>query len=299
MPISFVPGSTKCEGVAGKTFCVKFTFVRATRNRRTSNHPAGRPPPHSIRFMTSSNTLYVVCAILAVVISGLGKGGFAGLGALSMPVMAQGINPVEAAAILLPILVVQDAVGVWAFRRTWDRTILAAMLPGMAAGVALGYALAAVVNETVVTGVVGLLSMTFGLYRLWLERGGEIPLPSNLPNWVGSLFGVASGFTSQIAHAGAPPFQMWVIPRQLPRDVLVGTTAIAFAAMNRMKIPAYAALGQLTPANLRTSALLLPIALASTAAGVVLVRKVDAQRFYTIIYVLMVVLGAKLFVQIF
>ncbi|HKP78099.1 MAG TPA: sulfite exporter TauE/SafE family protein [Phenylobacterium sp.] len=249
--------------------------------------------------MTHADLLYVVCAVLAVTISGLGKGGFAGLGALSMPIMAQGVGPVEGAAILLPILVVQDAVGVWAFRRTWDRAILKAMLPGMALGVALGYALAAVVDETVVTGVVGFLSVAFGLYRLWLERGGQIPVPSNLPNWVGGLFGVASGFTSQIAHAGAPPFQMWVIPRQLPRDILVGTTAIAFAAMNWMKVPAYAALGQFTRENLRSSALLLPVALAATAAGVVLVRKIDAQRFYTLIYVLMVVLGAKLVVQAF
>ncbi|HKY82478.1 MAG TPA: sulfite exporter TauE/SafE family protein [Sphingobium sp.] len=248
--------------------------------------------------MTFPDPLYIACAILAVTISGLGKGGFAGLGMLSMPVMAQGVNAIEGAAILLPILVVQDAVGVWAFRRTWDKAIISAMLPGMALGVGLGYALAAIVDETVVTGIIGLLSMLFGLYRLWLERGGRIPLPSNSPLWVGSVFGVASGFASQMAHAGAPPFQMWVIPRHLPRDMLVGTTAIAFAVMNWMKIPAYAALGQFTRENLQTSAFLMPVALASTAAGVVLVRKVDAARFYTIIYVLMVALGLKLSIGI-
>ncbi|HKT76669.1 MAG TPA: sulfite exporter TauE/SafE family protein [Sphingobium sp.] len=247
--------------------------------------------------MLSPDPLFITCAILAVTISGLGKGGFAGLGMLSMPIMAQGMNPIKGAAILLPILVVQDVVGVWAFRRTWDKAVIAAMLPGMALGVLLGYLFAAIVDERVVTGIVGLLSLLFGLYRLWLERGGRVPLPSNSPYWVGSLFGVGSGFTSQIAHAGAPPFQMWVIPRQLPRDVLVGTTAIAFAAMNWMKIPAYAALGQFTRSNLQASTLLMPVALASTAAGVVLVRKVDAQRFYTLIYVLMVVLGGRLVFQ--
>ena len=247
--------------------------------------------------MTLTDPLVLLCAILAVTFSGLGKGGFAGLGMLSMPIMAQAVNPIEGAAVLLPILVVQDAVGVWAFRRTWDGAILAAMLPGMAVGVGLGYALAALVDARVVTGIIGLLSLLFGLYRLWIERGGKVPMPSNSPYWVGSLFGVGSGFASQIAHAGAPPFQMWVIPRQLPRDVLVGTTAIAFAAMNWMKIPTYAALGQFTPANLRASALLLPVALAATAGGVALVRRVEAQRFYTIIYLLMVALGCRLVAQ--
>jgi uncharacterized membrane protein YfcA len=238
--------------------------------------------------------LYYLCAILAVVLSGLAKGGFAGVGALAMPIMALGVDPVRGAAILLPILILQDAVSVWAFRRSWDRHILFVMLPGMAIGVAIGYFFAAQVSEIAVLGVLGLISTLFGLQRLWVERGGSIVLPSTSPDWVGVLFGVASGFTSQIAHAGSPPFQMWVLPKRLPRDMLVGTTAIAFATMNWMKVPAYAALGQFTRANLLATAMLVPVAVVATFAGVALVRRVDAARFYTLIYVLMVLLGIKL-----
>ena len=99
---------------------------------------------------------------------------------------------------------------------------------------------------------------------------------------------MATGFTSQIAHAGGPPFQMWVMPRQLPRDVLVGTSAIFFAALNWIKVPAYVALGQFTQANAIATLVLLPVAILASLAGVRLVRKVPAARFYTIIYVLMV-----------
>jgi uncharacterized membrane protein YfcA len=114
---------------------------------------------------------------------------------------------------------------------------------------------------------------------------------------LGTLFGVASGFTSQIAHAGSPPFQMWVLPRRLPRDSLAGTTAICFAVMNWMKVPAYAALGQFTAKNLSAAAVLLPLALGATIAGVALVRRIDAARYYTVIYALMVLLGLKLLVD--
>jgi uncharacterized membrane protein YfcA len=237
---------------------------------------------------------YYACAVLAVVLSGLAKGGFSGVGALSTPILALAIDPVSAAAILLPILIVQDVVSVWAFRHSWDGRVLAIMIPGMATGVALGYVFAAQVSESAVLGVLGGISVLFGLQRLWIERGGAIALPSNSPAWVGVLFGVASGFTSQIAHAGSPPFQMWVLPRRLPRDTLVGTTAIAFAVMNWLKVPAYAALGQFTRPNLTATALLVPIALISTLAGVRLVRRVDPARFYTLIYALMVLLGLKL-----
>lgn len=243
--------------------------------------------------------LYYACAIVAVIVSGLAKGGFAGVGALAMPIMALGVDPVRGAAILLPILILQDVVSVWSFRKSWDKHILAVMLPGMAVGVGLGYAFAAQVQETTVLGALGAISMLFGLQRLWVERGGAIILPSNSPDWIGFLFGMASGFTSQIAHAGSPPFQMWVLPKRLARDVLVGTTAVAFAAVNWMKVPAYAALGQLTTANLMATAMLAPIAIGATFAGVALVRRIDAERFYTLIYVMMVLLGLKLLVDAF
>lgn len=225
---------------------------------------------------------------------GLAKGGFAGMGALSLPLIALTISPVRAAAILLPVLIVQDVVGVWAFRRDWDGHVLGWMLPGAIVGVTLGYLFAASVSSDAVLGAVGAVSILFGLYRLWVERRGSLPNASRSPGWVGSLFGIASGFTSQIAHAGQPPFQLWVLPRRLPRDVLVGTTAIFFAAVNWIKVPAYLALGQFTRANLTTSALLVPVAIASTLAGVWLVRRVPAERFYTAIYVLMIAVGGKL-----
>jgi uncharacterized membrane protein YfcA len=240
--------------------------------------------------------LYYVCAIVAVVISGLAKGGFAGIGVLAMPIMAMGIDPLSGAAILLPILIAQDAVGVWAFRHSWDGTVLAVMLPGMAVGVLLGYFYASAVSETAILGTLGGISVLFGLHRLWLERGDAPVLPSNAPKWLGTLLGVGSGFASQLAHAGSPPFQMWVLPRRLPRDVLVGTSAIAFAAMNWIKVPAYVALGQFTAANLRASAILMPVAFVATLAGVRLVRKVDAERFYRLIYLLMILIGGKLIV---
>ena len=238
--------------------------------------------------------IYYICAAIAVIISGLAKGGFAGLGALAMPVMAMGVDPIAGAAILLPILIVQDVVSVWSFRRTFSGEIIRVMLPGMALGVLLGYLYASHFSEKAVLGAVGGISIIFGLHRLWLDRATAIVLPSNSPKWLGTIFGMASGFTSQIAHAGSPPFQMWVLPRRLPRDSLIGTTAISFAAMNWLKVPAFAALGQFTASNMMASAALLPLALAATFAGVALVRRIDASRFYTIIYALMVMLGVKL-----
>jgi hypothetical protein len=238
---------------------------------------------------------FYLFALPAVLLIGLAKGGFSGLGALGTPLMAIGIaDPVKAAAILLPILIAQDVVGVAAFRKSWEGSILAAMLPGAIVGIGLGYLLAAYVSADAVMAALGGISILFGLYRLWIERGGRIAASSSSPGWIGSLFGVATGFTSQIAHAGGPPFQMWVMPKQLHRDVFVGTSAIFFAIINWIKVPAYVALGQFTPENAVASAILLPVAVLASLAGVKLVRRVSVERFYTIIYLLMIAAGAKL-----
>ena len=241
------------------------------------------------------STAFYLFAIPAVLLIGLAKGGFSGLGALGTPLMALGMDdPVRAAAVLLPILIAQDVIAVAAFRRSWDGAVLVAMLPGAVLGIGLGWWLAARISSDSVMAVLGLISILFGAYRLWIERGGALTASSNSPAWVGSLFGVAAGFTSQIAHAGGPPFQMWVMPRRLPRDVFVGTTAIFFAILNWIKVPAYASLGQFTRENLIATAILLPFAVLASLAGVRLVRKVAPERFYTIVYWLMIVAGAKL-----
>ena len=237
---------------------------------------------------------FYVLAVPAVILLGLSKGGFAGMGALSLPLLAFAIDPVRAAAITLPILIAQDVVGVWAFRRTVDWRLLGWMLPGSVLGIALGYGFAAGVSSAAVMAMVGAISILFGAYRLRAARHAAPRDTARWPDWIGSLFGIASGFTSQIAHAGQPPFQLWMLPRNLPRDMLVGTTAIFFAATNWIKVPAYWALGQFTSANVMTSAALLPLALVATVAGVRLVRRVDAARFYTAIHVLMILVGIAL-----
>ena len=117
---------------------------------------------------------------------------------------------------------------------------------------------------------------------------------SKSPGWVGSLFGVATGVTSQIAHAGGPPFQMWVAPRGLPHLRFVGTQAVLFAILNWAKLPAYLALGALTRPVLVTAAALVPLAIVSTFAGIWLIRRIETARFYVLVYWLMIALGLRL-----
>lgn len=236
----------------------------------------------------------LVLACLAVVIIGMAKGGLSGIGALGTPILALALPPAIAAAVLLPVIIVQDVVSVWSFRHEWDRWIVGWMLPGTIIGISLATAFAAFVDERWLLMLLGAITLAFGLLRLWVERNGRIVAASNSPGWVGTLFGVAAGVTSQIAHAGGPPFQMWVTPRRLAHTTYIGTNAVLFAMMNWIKVPGYVMLGTLNRQTLMAAVLLMPLAIVSTLITLRVLRRLDSQKFYTIIYWLMVLLGAKL-----
>ncbi|MEY3703740.1 MAG: hypothetical protein RLZZ561_1360, partial [Pseudomonadota bacterium] len=113
-----------------------------------------------------SDPIFYSVAALAVILVGIAKGGFAGLGAAAMPILVLVMDPAPAAAMLLPILIAQDVVGVWAFRRTFDMPTLKLMLPGAVGGVFLGWLLATIVPVDAVRALVGAIAVIFGGYRL-------------------------------------------------------------------------------------------------------------------------------------
>lgn len=232
--------------------------------------------------------------IVVVILVGMAKGGFAGVGAMATPLTALVLPPATAAGLLLPILIVQDIISVWSFRKTWDGWIIGWMLPGALVGVLGGWYYAERVREAQLMAALGAITLSFGLYRLWIERGGRIVAPSRSPGWGGTLFGMFMGVTSQIAHAGGPPFQMWVTPRKLPHLTFIGTGAILFAIVNWIKVPAYIALGAFTGDVLVAALLLMPVAIGSTLLSIGWMKRTQSRRFYVLIYILMVLLGAKL-----
>jgi uncharacterized protein len=243
--------------------------------------------------LPTSPGFYSVAA-LAVIILGLGKGGFAGLGSAAMPLMALVIDPVRGAAILLPMMLVQDVVGVWAFRKDVDRPTLLWSIPGGLAGTILGWWLAASVSVSGVQAVVGGLAILFGINRLLDWRGKGLKLQSDLPQWTCIVASTAAGFASQIALAGGPPYQIWAMTKRFSRDIFVGTCAVFYFLLNWFKVPAFFALGQFTWPNFQITLLLMPLAIASTFAGVRLVKRVPHEKFGAIISALMVAVGLRL-----
>ncbi len=242
--------------------------------------------------MSGEMQFYLV-AISAVILFGLSKGGFSGLGTLGVPMLSLVASPVRAAAIVLPILLVQDWLSVWAFRRDFSSRNLVILIPSSMIGVGVGWLLAARVSDDAVRLAIGVISIVFVLYMLIRDRLGRAPVEKpGVPS--GILWGSLSGFTSFVSHSGAPPFQVYVMPQYLKPPVFAGTATMFFAAVNLLKVPPYFLLGQFNRDNLFVSAGLIPVAILSTFAGVWLTRRVSADRFYAVILALTFLIGVKL-----
>jgi uncharacterized protein len=264
-------------------------YVTSTSTRRNLFSPVITDP------------LFYLLAIPAVTLLGLGKGGFAGVGMVSTPLVALAVPPLQGAAILLPILICQDVISVWTYRRTWSAWNLKVLMPGSVLGVGAAGLFAGYVSNAAIELTVGVIGLGFVLYSWLLPRLrpslANSDKPARAPAALGVVYGALSGFMSTLIQVGAPPYQIHILPQRLDKLSLVGTTVIFFAFMNLMKTVPYFALGQFSPRNLATSIALLPLAIAANFLGIWLVRKTPTELFYRIAYFLMFAISLTLIWQ--
>ncbi len=239
-----------------------------------------------------SDPLFYLCSVPAVMLYGIAKGGFGGpMAVLAVPLMALVMSPTLAAAILLPILVVMDALVVKTYWGLYDRRALQILLPGAIVGIGLGYLSADLLNDDLMRLMVGAISLLFGVQSLFTLRAGSTARHQPV---AGSVYGMVAGFTSFSIHAGGPPFSMYLMPKGLTPLLYAGTAGIFFAVVNVVKLVPYYFLDQLVLQNLLLSLVLMPLAPIGVAIGHRLVKRSEAGFYYRVISVCLVLLGAIL-----
>ncbi|MDX1464794.1 MAG: sulfite exporter TauE/SafE family protein [Halomonas sp.] len=228
--------------------------------------------------------------VVSTYLTGVSKGGFAGgFGTLSVPLMALAIGPIEAAGLLLPLLLVMDAFTVRAWWGHHERAEVRRVLPGLAVGVAIGTLLIGRLEEDGVRLLLGVISLLFAAYMLLKPAAGR-PISAR---WALPA-GIGCGFTSFLAHAGAPPVNLYLVPRRLTKEAFIATSAIIFAAVNLMKLGPYLWLGEIDLTSAWASLALVPVAWAGVRSGLWLQHRVSERLFYRLVILAMAVVGVQL-----
>ena len=242
-------------------------------------------------------TAFWFLAAVAVTFVGIAKAGFGGgIGIIATPLMALAIPVTDAAAILLPLLIVCDVFAVAHYWRNFHRRSIKLLLPGAVLGIAVGAFFFGYFsdNERVLQVGLGVLSVVFVLFQAaravifgYLEE--RYP-----PAAEGVAMGAVAGFTSTLAHAGGPPVTIFLLPQKMPRDLFVGTTVIFFAAINQIKLIPYMGLGILGGGHLLTILVLAPLSFIGVRLGIWLNRRFSEAWFNRVVYTFLLLTGVQL-----
>ncbi len=240
--------------------------------------------------------LFLALAIPAFLLVGISKGGFGGgLGALGVPMMALAIPVPQAAAIMLPLLMVMDVFGVWRYRNDWARDHMWFLLIGAVIGTGLGYYAFRHLDELWVRLLIGLIAVAFAGRDIAREKLGHSVAPVTRPAPIrGTIWAAISGLTSFIANAGGPPMQVYVQPYKMDKTRFVATLQVFFFVVNWLKFFPFVHLGLFSFDNIGTSLALLPLAPIGMWAGFWLHDRVDQKRFYFWCNLFLVATGLKL-----
>jgi uncharacterized protein len=225
----------------------------------------------------------------------IGKSGFGGgLGALATPVLALMVSVPQAAAIMLPLLLAMDMMGIYSFRKDFDRKILKIILPAALLGTAIGALFFRVLDPKLIKLLLGIECVGFVVLRWVQAKAIAQAAPARVSVAKGWFWGTLSATASFISHAGSPPMLQFLLPLKLQRNIMVGTLTVFFTAVNFSKLLPYYWLGLLDGRNLSTSLALLPAAPVGFFIGRKLLSKISDKTFYRIMTWMLLGLGLKL-----
>ena len=228
---------------------------------------------------------------LAVVLLGIAKGGFGGVGApVALPIMSLGLPVETAIGVLLPILLTIDIVNTVNHRRNADYPTIALALPGALLGVGIGTLMIYSIPGDLVGAGVGIIAIFFALNALARKPGA----PRRLPRWMAVPFGIASGFTSSLAHAGGPPIHIFMLSRGYDQRRFAATSNMFMATVNLLKVLPFIMVGALTTASFTIAIWLVPLAAAAGVLGYFVSRLLPAPIFRYAVNILMMAAGTKL-----
>lgn len=242
--------------------------------------------------MLITDPWFYVASTIAVLIVGIAKGGLGGgIGIVAVPLMSMVISPLQAAAILLPLLMAMDALALRAYWRQWDWRYLQVLIPAALGGTVIGFITAQYISVTGLRALVGIVAFAYALQHFWPRTNHQVSTPSQRS---AMFWGATAGFTSFSIHAGGPPLQAYLLQQRMDRTTFQATGVLFFFVVNWSKVLPYAWLGQWSADTLLTSLVLLPIAPIGVTLGRRLHQQINDKVFFTAIHASLFLIGIKL-----
>ena len=236
---------------------------------------------------------FLLILSISSLIMGMSRGGVGGgAGLAGVLLAAQVLPPIQAAAFLLPILVITDPISIWLYKKNINWASLKVLLPGVTLGLIIAYFTVSIISDNFIKLVVGILSIA-----LFID-GIKNKLSSNpskkLPPVIGLVLGCLAGFSSFLIHSGLPPVAAYLLPQKLSRQAFMGTVAIFFGITNIVKIFPYLYLGLFEKQLFILTLYMIPVAFFGVWVGRKINNILSDKIFFIIVYLTILILGLRL-----
>ncbi|MDW7548479.1 sulfite exporter TauE/SafE family protein [Pseudoalteromonas sp. McH1-7] len=239
--------------------------------------------------------LQLVVIALVVLLSGISKSGFAGaLGAFSVPLLLMVLEPKDAVALMLPILIVADVFSLKSYWKQWNVDELKRLLPGTLLGIALATIFLQEVSEFWLTIVIALMSIGFALKSIVANKQPEQSLRFFSQHVLAISTSTMAGISTTLIHAGGPPLMIYFNALRVAPAAYIATVAVLFALMNAVKLVTFTASGLLQLEHFLLAVCFTPIALIGNRLGVILAKTLPRQQFLSLMNWLLLILGLAL-----
>lgn len=240
-------------------------------------------------------------AIFCGVIVGMSKCGLAGLGSLAVPLMASVFPAKLSTGVLLPVLIMGDAMGVTHFNRHADWRLLHRLMPAALVGIVIGYLLMRQdwVDDRVIRVSIGVIVLVLLALNALRERFlSLLPIGRDQQGWpsllIAIVFGVIAGITTMLANAAGPIMLIYLLAMRLPKEAFIGTSAWYFMVLNWCKVPFMMQLGLINPDSLAFNLKLSPAILVGGLLGIYCSSRLSNRGFNRLIQILTILAALKL-----
>lgn len=235
----------------------------------------------------------ILLTLAGVFLISFSKGAFGGgFAIVGIPLLALVMDPLTAGALLAPLFVAMDLVSLRYWRpSTWSRPDLILLLPGLVVGIGIGTLFLDVLDSRAVSAAMGAVTLLFA--GLWF-LGGARPAVRQRSAPAAAAAGLASGFTTMIAHAGGPPLALYLLGLGLPKALYAGTTSVFFTVGNLIKLPPWLWVAPPPPGFWWLMALSALTVVPGVWLGWRFHERLDQAALYRACYGLLIVTGLKL-----
>jgi len=177
--------------------------------------------------------LFWLLAFTGVVLTGISKSGFAGgAGVVAVPLLSLIMPVQQAAALMLPLLLVMDAKTVRLYWHAVNQREIRAIALAALAGIALAGSAMASFTSSTLQWILGLFCILFASWQPLTPLLGKLP-------GAAYIWGTLSGISSTLLHAGGPPISIYFLSKKISKKVWLAQAALFFAMMNAVKLIPY------------------------------------------------------------